>query len=120
MNDNDNDVTNVNETKYNNDSRMGQMKQLSEDDVSNDVIKRAYADPQTNVQMGQMNDNDVTNVNETNDSRMDQMKQLSEDDVSNDVIKHADADPQNACFISARQTKKQTYKQTDKQTNKQT
>ena len=48
------------------------------------------------------------------------MKQLSENDVSNDVIKHADADPQNACFISARQTKKQTYKQTDKQTNKQT
>jgi len=115
---NDNDVTHVNET---NNSQMGQMKQLSEDNVSNDAIKHSYADTQTDAQvgqMGQMNDNDVTHMNETNDSPM--MKQLSENDVSNDVIKHAGTDPQNACFTSARQTDKQTYKQTDKQTNKQT
>src|SRR6218665_1049090 len=94
---NDNYVTSVNET---NDSQMGQMKQLSESDVSKDVIKHSYADPQTDAQVGQMsqmNDNDVTNVNETNeinDSRMGQMKQLSEDVVSSNAIKHSYADPQ--------------------------
>src|SRR6218665_1737406 len=115
MNDRPNDVTHVNET---NNSQMGQMKQLSEDNVSNDAREHYYADTQTDTQVGQMNDNDGTHVNETNDSQM--MKQLSENDVSNDVIKHAGTDPQNACFTSARQTDKQTYKQTDKQTHKQT
>src|SRR6218665_1778833 len=69
---NDNDGTHVNET---NDSQMGQMKQLSEDNVSNDAREHYYADTQTDAQvgqMGQMNDNDGTHVNETNDSQMDQ------------------------------------------------
>src|SRR6218665_3966210 len=63
---NDNDVTHVNET---NNSQMGQMKQLSEDNVSNDAIKHSCADTQTDPQVGQMNDNDGTHVNETNDSQ---------------------------------------------------
>src|SRR6218665_936516 len=91
---NDNNGTHVNET---NNSQMGQMKQLSEDNVSNDAIKHSCADTQTDAQvgqMGQMNDNDGTHVNETNDSQMGQMKQLSEDNVSNDAIKHSCADTQ--------------------------
>src|SRR6218665_274204 len=45
-------------------------------------------------QMGQLNDNDVTHVNETNDSQIGQMKQLSEDNVSNDAGEHYYADTQ--------------------------
>lgn len=116
-----NDAIEMNEYKNINDEN------ITNDDNDDEIIindvrtlnaKLTNIETQTDVQMGQMNDNDVTHVNETNDSPM--MKQLSENDVSNDVIKHAGTDPQNACFTSARQTDKQTYKQTDKQTNKQT
>src|SRR6218665_1077173 len=83
-----NDAIEMNEYKNINDEN------ITNDDNDDEIIindvrtlnaKLTNIETQTDVQMGQMNDNDVTHVNETNNSQMGQMKQLSEDNVSNDA-----------------------------------